>query len=60
MKKSTKIILAILIIIMIVICTMYVIDLNRIKNNKPVIFSTWGRKYAPPVKINTSVAFSRR
>ncbi len=56
MKKSTKIILAILIIIMIVICTMYVIDLNRIKNNKPVIFSTWGRKYAPPVKINTRLS----
>ena len=56
MKKSTKIILAILIIIMIVICTMYVIDLNRMKNNKPVIFSTWGRKYAPPAKVNTKLS----
>ena len=56
MKKSTKIILAILIIIMIVICTMYVIDLNRMKNNKPVIFSTWGRKYAPTAKVNTKLS----
>jgi len=56
MKKSTKIILAILIIIMIVICTMYVIDLNRMKNNKPVIFSTWGRKYVPPAKVNTKLS----
>ena len=56
MKKSTKIILAILIIIMIVICTMYVIDLNRMKNNKPVIFSTWGKKYAPTAKVNTKLS----
>lgn len=55
MKKSTKIILAVLIIIMIVICTMYVIDLNRMKHNKPVIFSTWGRKYVPPAKVNTKL-----
>ena len=56
MKKSTKIILAILIIVAIVIGTMFLIDLNRMKHNKPVIFSTWGRKYAPPVKINTRLS----
>lgn len=54
MKKSTKIILAILIIIIIVIGSMFLIDLNRMKNNKPVLFSTWGRKYAPPATINVS------
>ena len=56
MKKSTKIILAILIIVAIVIGIMFLIDLNRMKNNKPVLFSTWGRKYAPPVKINTRLS----
>ena len=56
MKKSTKIILAVLIIIAIIIGTMFLIDLNRMKHNKPVIFSTWGRKYAPPVKINTRLS----
>ena len=56
MKKSTKIILAVLIIIAIIIGTMFLIDLNRMKNNKPVLFSTWGRKYAPPVKINTRLS----
>ena len=56
MKKSTKIILAVLIIIAIIIGTMLLIDLNRMKHNKPVIFSTWGRKYAPPVKINTRLS----
>lgn len=56
MKKSTKIILAVLIIIVIIIGTMFLIDLNRMKNNKPVIFSTWGRKYAPPAKVNTKLS----
>lgn len=31
-----------------VIATLYLIDLNRMKNNQEVLFSTWGRKYAPP------------
>ena len=48
MKK--KILIAILIIIAVVIGTMYLIDRNRMKNNEPVIFSTWGTKYAPPAK----------
>ena len=55
MKKSTKIILAVLIIIAIIIGTMFLIDLNRMKHNKPIIFSTWGRKYVPPATINTKL-----
>ena len=55
MKKSTKIILAVLIIIAIIIGIMFLIDLNRMKHNKPVIFSTWGRKYVPPAKVNTKL-----
>ena len=30
---------------------MYIIDLNRMANNKPVIFSTWGYLYCPPVDL---------
>ena len=56
MKKSTKIILAILIIVAIIIGIMFLIDLNRMKHNKPVLFSTWGRKYAPPAKVNTKLS----
>ena len=56
MKKSTKIILAVLIIIAIIIGIMFLIDLNRMKHNKPVIFSTWGRKYVPPAKVNTKLS----
>ena len=56
MKKSTKIILAILIIVAIIIGIMFLIDLNRMKHNKPVIFSTWGRKYVPTTKVNTKLS----
>lgn len=56
MKKSTKIILAILIIVAIVIGIMFLIDLNRMKNNKPVIFSTLGKKYAPIAQVNTKLS----
>ena len=56
MKKSTKIILAVLIIIAIIIGTMFLIDLNRMKHNKPVIFSTWGRKYVPIAQVNTKLS----
>ena len=56
MKKFTKIILAILIIVAIVISIMFLIDLNRMKNSKPVLFNTWGRKYAPTTKVNTKLS----
>ena len=29
---------------------MYLIDCNRMRNSDNVLFSTWGKKYAPPVK----------
>ena len=48
MKKLVVIICVIVIAITLVLSTMYVIDKNMMKNNKPVIFSTWGYDYAPP------------
>ena len=56
MKKSTKIIFLILVIIILTVGVMYLVDLNRMKNNKPVLFSTWGRKYVPPAKVNTKLS----
>lgn len=47
-KKVRNVIIAILIVILIIVGAMYLIDLNRMKNNEPVVFSTWGKKYAPP------------
>ena len=50
MKKIKIFIIAIIILIIIAGITVYCIDQNRMKNNEPVLFSTWGKKYAPPVK----------
>ena len=55
MKKSTKIIFLILVIIILTVGVMYLVDLNRMKHNKPVLLSTWGRKYVPPAKVNTKL-----
>lgn len=49
MKKKILIVLIILLLIAIIIGTMYLIDRKRMKDNKPVIFSTWGYCYTPPV-----------
>ncbi len=52
MKKNWLIIsLAIIIGIGIIIFTMYLIDMERMKHNYDVVFSTWGRKYTPAYKL---------
>lgn len=53
-KKIVTIIIAIIMILLIVLGILYTIDMNNIKNNKPVIFSTWGKKYAPPIEKTSS------
>lgn len=50
-KKIVTIIIAIIMILLIGLGILYIIDMNNIKNNKPVIFSTWGKKYAPPENL---------
>lgn len=53
-KSSTYIlkltILSILVLFAIVI-TLFCTDVNRMKNNQPVLFSTWGFKYVPPIDL---------
>ena len=44
------IIIALVIVLLVCIVAMYLIDCNRMKNGDEVLFSTWGKKYAPPVK----------
>lgn len=46
-KKIGKIIIIIIVILLSIIGIMYLIDLDRMKNGKEVVFSTWGAKYAP-------------
>ena len=48
MKKKIIIILSIIVILALAVGEAYLIDKNRMDNNKPVIFSTWGYQYAPP------------
>ena len=47
MKKIFKIIIVIIVILVSIIGVMYLIDLDRMKKGKSVVFSTWGAKYAP-------------
>ena len=49
MKKKIGIVVSIICLLGIIVFGMYVIDRNRMKNNKPVIFSTWGYQYVPPI-----------
>lgn len=53
-KKIVTIIIAIIMILLIVLGILYTIDMNNIKNNKTVIFSTWGKKYAPTIEKTPS------
>ena len=51
MKKKICIVILIICLIAIIISGMYVTDRIRMKNNKPVIFSTWGYQYVPPIDL---------
>ena len=50
-KKNVFIALFAILIVIVLGITMYSIDMNRMKNNKPVIFSNWGYSYVPPIDI---------
>ena len=47
-KKVVGPMLCFIFIIGVVFGTLYAVDHQRMKNNEPVVFSTWGAKYAPP------------
>lgn len=51
MKKKIFIVILVVFIIGIAFCGMYLIDRIRMKENKPVIFSTWGYSYVPPIDL---------
>ena len=51
-KKNVFITLFVILIVIVLGITMYSIDMNRMKNNKPVIFSNWGYSYVPPIDID--------
>ena len=49
MKKKIFIVILAVCLIGIIIFGMYVTDRIRMKNNKPVVFSTWWYQYVPPI-----------
>ena len=52
-KKEWLIIISLIVIsILILVGTMYKIDMDRMKHNYDVVFSTWGRDYEPNVRYN--------
>lgn len=58
MKKLITIALSIVAVLGIALGVVYAIDMNRMKNNEPVFFSTWGRKYAPSLEESKSGEYS--
>ena len=51
-RNKYVIIIVIIVLFLIVLVTLFGIDINRMKNNKPVVFSTWGFDYFPPVNLD--------
>jgi len=47
-KKAIGSILCFVFIVVAVFGTLCIVDHNRMACNEPVLFSTWGKKYAPP------------
>ena len=42
MKKKIIILVSVIVVLALALGGMFLIDKNRMNNNKPVIFSTWG------------------
>jgi len=51
MRKKLCIVILIICLLGIILFGMYLIDRNRMKNNKTVIFSNWGYSYVPPIDL---------
>ena len=48
-KKVVGPMLCFIFIIGVVFGTLYAVDHQKMKNNEPVVFSTWGKQYVPPL-----------
>ena len=50
-KNKFKIAILFILITIFLLTLMFVIDVNRMKDGKSVIFSTWGYEYVPPINL---------
>ena len=41
-----------IVLIFVILFGMFCIDITRMRNNKPVFFSTWGYEYVPPINLD--------
>lgn len=51
-RKNFLCILIIIVLFIITLITLFCIDVNRMRNNEPVFFSTWGFKYVPAIDFH--------
>jgi len=56
MKKTLLIIVITLLMLFVIFSSFYVIDHKRMDNNEPIVFSTRGKQYVPPVEITPQTA----
>ena len=42
-------------VIIIIVMTLFFTDLNRMRHHQPVVFSTWGFSYSPPIDMNEEI-----
>ena len=42
-----------ILIILITLLVLFTIDITRMRNNEPVLFSTWGYSYIPPINLDS-------
>ena len=50
-KKAFLIVLSSILLLIVLFVTMFGIDIDRMRNNEPVLFSTWGFSYVPPIDL---------
>lgn len=50
-KKTFLIILLVILLFIVILITMFSIDINRMRNNEPVLFSTWGFNYVSLIDL---------
>ena len=54
-KKIGMVVGVILVILILVFGILYLVDLKRMDNTEPVLFSTWGRDYTPKKQATTGM-----
>lgn len=51
-RNKYAVILGMIVLFIMVFGTLFIVDINRMKNNEPVFFNTWGFDYFPPVNLD--------